>query len=118
MVAVFPFHSGSGIKNKVLEALAMEVPVVATPMAAESIAPKVRGCMLLESDPVAFSRKLIALLQDDSLRKTLGARGRALVEKHYSWGHCADQYAALYARAVEKGHQVLGSDGVHSSVMI
>jgi polysaccharide biosynthesis protein PslH len=96
-VVLAPMVSGSGIKNKVLEALAMGRPVVATPLGAEGVAAETGRDLLIADGPEAFAKAVIRLLADSGSAAAMGARGRALVERLYTWDACADRYASLYA---------------------
>ena len=92
---VSPLRLGAGIKNKVLEALAMGCPVVATPMSLDGIAVQ-DGEDVLVADGTAMIEGIVRLLQDEGLRSTLSTNGRKLIENRYSWDHVAQQYEHLY----------------------
>ncbi|MBI1279172.1 MAG: glycosyltransferase [Anaerolineaceae bacterium] len=92
---VSPLRLGAGIKNKVLEALAMGCPVVATPISLDGIA-VLDGQDALSADSTAMIEAIVHLLQDEALRSTLSVNGRKLIESRYSWDHVAQQYEDLY----------------------
>jgi glycosyltransferase involved in cell wall biosynthesis len=84
-VYVSPLTLGTGIKNKILEALAMERAIVATSVSCEGIdvAP---GVHLLRADGrEAFAHDVLALLGASDERERLGANGRRLVRERYQW---------------------------------
>jgi glycosyltransferase involved in cell wall biosynthesis len=91
-----PLRFGAGIKNKVLEALAMECPVVATPLSIDGIGVQTGHDVLL-SDVESFSHALGAALQHYASSAAIGRRGRALVEARYSWAQVAVAYERLFA---------------------
>ncbi len=95
-VVVAPMRSGSGIKNKILEAMAMGRPVVATAMAAEGLAGQAGRDLLVADGSDEFAQAVAELLADDARAASIAAAGRALVESTYTWQACADRYAALY----------------------
>lgn len=81
-----PMRIGGGVRLKVLEALAMERPVVATTMGAEGIAGlRADEHALLADDPPAFAAQLLRVLADGAPARRLGAAGRALVTARYDW---------------------------------
>jgi sugar transferase (PEP-CTERM/EpsH1 system associated) len=84
-VAVAPLRIARGIQNKVLQAMAMGVPVVATRRAAQGIEARPELDLVLEDDPDRFAARMVALLRDPAARLALGQRGRAFVETHHSW---------------------------------
>lgn len=94
-VFVCPLRFGAGLKNKVLEALAMGVPVAATPLSLDGI--DVRdgeSALVAEVDEIAA--KTIELLGDSALRQRLSQGGLALIQAQYSWEKTASSYEALY----------------------
>ena len=96
-VVVAPLVSGSGIKNKVLEALAMQRPVVAASLAVEGLAADVGRDLVVADGPHGVARAVADLLADEPRADAVAAAGRQLVERRYSWRAAADRYAALYA---------------------
>jgi len=83
-VAVAPFRYGGGTKLKVLEAMALGVPVVATPIGCQGIEAPGKHLFKEESE-AAFAERVINLLQDDSLRLQMAIEARRLVEERYRW---------------------------------
>ncbi|MCA0456692.1 MAG: glycosyltransferase family 4 protein [Chloroflexi bacterium] len=92
---VSPLRLGAGIKNKVLEALAMGCPVVGTSVSLDGIA-VTHGQDALQADGQPMVDAIIRLLQDKTLRDQLSRNGRELIEKHYSWDSVGERYEALY----------------------
>lgn len=93
---VAPIFWGSGIRIKLLEALASGVPVVATPLAAEGIALVHNQSALFAETPALFVAAIIRLLQDRQLRVQLGAAGRAVVERDHDWQRIGRRIAGVY----------------------
>mgnify|MGYP005843759171 CR=1 FL=1 len=84
-VAVVPLHAGSGTRMKILEAWAAGTPVVSTSLGAEGI-PAADGEHLLIADtPETFAAAVSALLESAELRRRIGAAGRALYERQFTW---------------------------------
>jgi len=100
---VSPLTQGAGLRNKVLEAMAMEVPVVATPLSCDGIAVRAGEDVLLGTTPPALARQAIALLSDEALRRRVGRAGRALVTREYTWEAVASRYETLYAEVAGAG---------------
>lgn len=96
-VVIAPMVSGSGIKNKILEAMAMRRPVVATGLAAEGVAGQPGRDLLVADGAAEFGAAVESLLADPARADSIAAAGRALVEARYTWEACAAGYAALYA---------------------
>ena len=95
---VAPLQIGRGIQNKVLEAMAMGAPVVATPQALEGLDKCKSNELLSAQDPLDFARKVIAIL--DGKFSKMGARARARVAKDYRWEESLAVLDQLLASAV------------------
>lgn len=84
-VYIAPLRSGAGMKNKVLEAWAMGIPVVATSVSCSGIAVDRGRNILIADSPEIFSEHVISLLRDPGLRGVLAQEGRHTAETRYSW---------------------------------
>jgi len=97
-VFVVPLRSGSGVRVKILNALAMGLPVVSTSVGAEGL-DAVNGKHLLIADsPREFADAVKKVLGDNDLSRTLGYNGRELVCAKYSWERVGEQLLSLYDR--------------------
>jgi len=83
-IVVLPFVSGGGIKNKLLEAAAMGMPVIASAKAMNGVS--------LEKSPVVTANStkqwiayLEAMWTDDHNRTKIGSENRTWVSKNYTW---------------------------------
>ena len=101
-VFVAPIQFASGMQNKVMEAMAMRLPVVTTSIVAEGI--QVNG---LDDVPVViadgeqrFADAVVRLLNDPDERERLGNAGRAYVKRHFSWIESAMKFEELCREAV------------------
>jgi len=100
-VVAIPMVSGSGVKNKVLEAMALARPIVSTTLGIESLE-VVDGRDLVVADGAdGFAAALDRMLGDPSARAALGPAARAFVMDGYSWEACARRYRALYEDLAE-----------------
>jgi polysaccharide biosynthesis protein PslH len=102
MVFVSALRLGAGIKNKVLEAMAMQTPVVATPLSCDGI-PVAHGkhVVLGETDD-ELVQGVLQLLRDPRARNLLRQNGRALIEHQFTWNRVADQYDTLYDQVIRE----------------
>lgn len=94
---VAPMRFGAGIKNKVLEALAVEKPVVTNSTGVEAMHPQVSELLCLADDPTAFAKAVCDLLDDQQRRIELGKRGREVMAEIHSWETASEKYEALFA---------------------
>lgn len=85
-VAVLPMFSGSGLKNKVLEAFSSGLPVVANSTGMEGIEGALAGVHYVEAESASeFAQASITLLEDAGRREQIAAAARSLVVERYSW---------------------------------
>jgi glycosyltransferase involved in cell wall biosynthesis len=84
-VSVAPILVGSGTRLKILEALALGVPVVSTTLGAEGLNLTPGRDILLADHPGEFADAVARLLSDPAARAALGEAGRAAVTHAYSW---------------------------------
>jgi len=94
-VCVAPLRQGGGTRLKILEALALGTPVVATSKGAEGLAVTPGEDILLADEPAEFASAVIRLLDDETLHAWLATNGRRLVEKCYSWEESAQALERL-----------------------
>ena len=92
--AVAPLRIARGIQNKVLEAMAMGKPVVASPKALEGISLKPGEEALVASNAEDFAAALLRVWRGEE--PAMGARARALVEADYRWEAKLAALDALY----------------------
>lgn len=97
VVYVVPMRIGGGVRLKLLEALALEAPVVSTRMGAEGVSGLAEGehCLLAD-DPAGFAAATLRLLDDPALGRRLGAAGRLLARQRYDWSVIVPRLEALY----------------------
>ena len=84
-VVVAPLRIARGIQNKVLEAMAMARPVLASPQAAEGIDARDGEHLLIAADPAQEAGKILALLADPAHAARLGRAARSRMEERYRW---------------------------------
>ncbi len=84
-VAVAPLRFGAGTQNKVLEALAMGLPVVCSAVGFQGLSMKDGAGAFLRENASDFAGAVIALLQNESLRRQTGEAGAAHIRGHFGW---------------------------------
>ncbi|RLC75841.1 MAG: glycosyl transferase family 1 [Chloroflexi bacterium] len=98
-VAVCPVPYAVGVQFKVLEAMAMETPVVCTSAAFAGLEAQ-RGKEALVADgPEAFATQILRICSDPILAERLSSAGRRYVETHHSWKTGARRLEKVYERA-------------------
>src|SRR3989304_6090235 len=84
-VSLVPLQAGGGTRLKILEAMALGVPVVSTLKGAEGLEIRSGEHLLIADTPEAFAENVIRVLRDPALRKGITDRARRMVEEKYDW---------------------------------
>lgn len=103
-VVVAPLRIGGGTRVKILEAMAMRRPVVATALACEGLAVAPDDSVLIADTPKAFADSVIRLLRDRSLCERIAIRGYALVTERYQWNAIGSELDEVL-QSVVNGHR-------------
>ena len=84
-VAIDPLRIGAGLQNKVLEGMAMALPMVVTPVANEGIGAPPDEAVLVAETPDAFARAVLGLLREPARAAAIGRAARRFVVENWSW---------------------------------
>ncbi len=84
-VFVAPLRLGSGLQNKILEAMAMEVPCITTPLVNAAIQAVEGQEILLAEDPDEFAAHVEQLWTNQRLRSQLASKALLFVRRHFRW---------------------------------
>jgi len=100
-VYVCPIRIGGGTRLKILDALAMGMPLIGTTFACSGISVGHEREVLLADTPEEFARQVQRALSDENLRARLALSGRAVVCEKYSWSVIGDSLSEAYRHAHE-----------------
>ena len=111
---VAPLRFASGMQNKITEAMAMELPVVTTPVVAEGFSDDSpdEPPLLVGERPRELAAHLATIIRDPLAASRLGAAGRRYVRRHCDWGRSARgldclcrEVARTERRRLERSHK-------------
>ncbi len=91
-VFICPLRVGAGIKNKVLEAMASQLPIVATALSVDGIDAQHGETLFMADSAEEIAQYTLDLLRDEALRQQFAQKGRALIVERYSWQSVAERY--------------------------
>jgi sugar transferase (PEP-CTERM/EpsH1 system associated) len=104
-VCVIPLRVARGVQNKVLEAMAMGVPVVCSPAAAEGIEAEA-GTQLVVApygeQGAPMAEAVLALLHDRARAQAIAVAARQRVEARYGWEPRSDELLGMLTEASER----------------
>ncbi|MBN2654305.1 MAG: glycosyltransferase [Nitrospirae bacterium] len=95
-VYIVPLRFGGGTRLKILEAFAMNKPVVSTSLGCEGIMGKNENELLIADSPLEFADAVTRLLSDRELREKLAANAARLAASKYSWKSLGDKLLLFY----------------------
>jgi len=101
-VFVLPSYANEGVPQAIVQAMAMQLPVVSTRVGAigEVVQHESTGYLVTPRDTNGLSEFINTLLDDPALRRNMGARGRAIIEARFSRITMLDKMEALFLNGV------------------
>jgi polysaccharide biosynthesis protein PslH len=97
-------RSGSGIQNKILEAMACELPVISTSLGNSGIkAENNRQILIADTDEEVINLSLKLINSSDD-RMRIGIIARGFVEKEFSWGKASTKLEQVYSEIADKNN--------------
>jgi sugar transferase (PEP-CTERM/EpsH1 system associated) len=99
-VAVCPVRMQAGTQFKILEAMALGVPVVATRMCCPALAVEPGTHLLVADAPEEYVTAVESLLDDILLRQKLVEAARRFVETYHDWDTSLQRLLQAYAGAI------------------
>lgn len=105
-VAVAPIMYGAGIQNKVLEAMAMETPVVTTEVSVAALNVRRGEEVLVGDSPASLAREILRLMDDPALREQVARQGRRYVEQNHDWKKITQQLIGIYTQPLAHSQPV------------
>jgi sugar transferase (PEP-CTERM/EpsH1 system associated) len=89
---IAPMHIARGLQNKVLEAMALKRPVVATTAVAEGLQVLSGHNILVADEEEEYAEKVVALCDFDGFCDKVGEAGYRCVATYYSWAETLRRY--------------------------
>ena len=90
-VFVAPLFIGTGLQNKLLEAMALGVPCVTTDLANNALGAEADKSILLANSTQAFVESIYKLLSDKNLYDSIADEGKTFVRNHFNWKDSSDR---------------------------
>ena len=95
-IFIVPLRSGSGVRVKILEAMARGIPVVSTSIGVAGLALRHNEHLLIADTPEAFATAIVQLLAAPERRMALATAARARVLEIYDWRRCCLPLLDIY----------------------
>ncbi len=101
-VVVAPLRFGAGTQNKVLESMAMGVPVVCSNIGFEGLCIQNGEGAIMQTDPLEFAHSVIQLLSSAEMRQNVGTKGVSVIQSKFSWDIISKQLEGYFKSIVSK----------------
>ena len=85
IIFIAPMQIGTGLQNKLLEAMAMEMPCVTSKLANNALNAKTNDEILIGNSKEEYAELIIKLINDSSKREALGKNGQTYVRNNFNW---------------------------------
>jgi glycosyltransferase involved in cell wall biosynthesis len=102
-VVIAPLRFGAGTQNKVLEAMAMGVPVVCTDIGFKGLEIKSGEGVIHAPQDAEFVKQVVGLLKSEDLRRRVGQKGLDLARHKFSWDGISRELEEHLNVVVSKG---------------
>lgn len=94
-IFIAPMQIGTGLQNKLLEAMAMRVPCITSALANNAIGAPPGDAVLIGEAPEDYARLVIRLLNDAQERERIATNGYAFVRERFDWDRSAAELEHL-----------------------
>ncbi|PHV12114.1 TIGR03087 family PEP-CTERM/XrtA system glycosyltransferase [Chitinimonas sp. BJB300] len=98
---VAPLNIARGTQNKILEAMAMGVPVVTSTIAAGGVDADAESHLLVADTPEQLAQAILRVVDDPAERQRLAEAGRERMLSHHAWPHSMARLDTIIARGVK-----------------
>jgi glycosyltransferase involved in cell wall biosynthesis len=98
-ISLAPLLQGGGTRLKILEAMALGTPVVATSKGAEGLGAVSGEHLLIADSPEDFAHRVIQLLKNPILHDHISKNGKRFVKEKYNWETAMPHFLQLVERA-------------------
>jgi glycosyltransferase involved in cell wall biosynthesis len=98
-VSIAPLLSGGGTRLKILEAMAIGTPVVATSKGAEGLDARNKEQLIIADTPESFANGVIEILKTPDLRQQLSSNGKKFVREKFDWSVIIPKFLDIVSRA-------------------
>ena len=99
-VSVIPIRIAGGIRMKILEGLALGMPMVSTSIGCEGLDIQIGEELLIGDTPKEFAYQVVKLIQDKNVRTNISKQARKAAEEKFSWDISVGLLEKIYSRLV------------------
>lgn len=99
-VFIAPMQIGTGLQNKLLEAMSCLIPSISSPLANKALGAEHNKEILIAEREQEYADCILKLLNDESLAKKLALNGREYILENFRWEKCNEELEKVLAKVV------------------
>ena len=97
-IFIAPMLIGTGLQNKLLEAMAMQLPCITSPLVNNSLGAKADTEILIAENANAYAAYVFRLLEDDIFAKSISKAGYEFVTTNFSWSNTIEELNDIFLK--------------------
>lgn len=101
-IFIAPMQIGTGLQNKLLEAMAMKIPSITSPLAFSALGATDGKEILVGNTPEEYAKLICQLLEDKALSEKIAEAGYRFVLEHYNWEPATAELDRIMKQTSEK----------------
>jgi glycosyltransferase involved in cell wall biosynthesis len=101
-IVVAPLRFGAGTQNKVLEAMAMGIPVVCSNIGFAGLGITQGQGAFMQTNPEAFAQSVIDLLNSEALRMSTGMQGMEVIRNRFGWDAITSRLESYFHEIIHR----------------
>ncbi|MFY8000675.1 MAG: glycosyltransferase family 4 protein [Candidatus Kapaibacteriota bacterium] len=101
-ILVVPLLSGGGMRLKIIEAMALGMPIISTRIGAEGIAVRDGESVLFAETPQEFVQSIRRLLGNPALKRHLGENAQRIARENYTWEAVVARQVRFYETLMQQ----------------
>lgn len=102
-IFIAPMQIGTGLQNKLLEAMSMKIPSITSPLANSALEAKNGEEILVGDNPQQFADHIIKLLNDKDFANTIAQKGYNFVHRNYDWNSATKKLEDVIIQSIPEG---------------
>jgi glycosyltransferase involved in cell wall biosynthesis len=101
-IFIAPMRIGTGLQNKLLEAMSMQLPCITSPLANQALGATVHQEILVGTTAQEYADHIINLLEEPSRAREMAINGFGFVTKNFSWENSSALLEELFNNNTKK----------------